>query len=68
MLARLPARAMAFSLYFVGFVVFIAGAASLAIALGLAETVVTGTALAILALGLLAGVLRRLARGRSAAV
>ncbi len=59
---------MAFSLYFVGFVVFVAGLASAAVALGMSETLVTGTALALLALGWLAGILHHRARGRSAPV
>lgn len=59
---------MAFMLYFVGFVVFIAGLASLATALGLSETLVTGIALALIAIGLLAGVLRRRAREQRAPV
>jgi hypothetical protein len=59
---------MVFSLYFVGFLVLIAGLASLAIALGISEAAVTGAALAILALGLFAGILRHRARGRSAPV
>ena len=59
---------MAFSLYFVGFVVFIAGLASLATALGLSETLVTGGALVLIALGLLAGILRHRAQGNRAAV
>ena len=54
--------AMVFSLYFVGFVVFIAGLASLATALGLSDAYVTGGALALLAAGLLAGILRHRAR------
>ena len=59
---------MAFSLYFVGFVVFIAGLASAAVALGMSETFVTGAALVMLALGLFAGILQRRARARSAPV
>ena len=59
---------MAFMLYFVGFVVFIAGIASLATALGLSETLVTGIALVLIALGLLAGILRRRAREQRAPV
>ena len=59
---------MAFMLYFVGFVVFIAGLASLATALGLSETLVTGIALVLIALGLLAGILRRRAREQRAPV
>lgn len=59
---------MAFMLYFVGFVVFIAGLASLATALGLSETLVTGIALAMIALGLAAGLLRRRAREQRAPV
>jgi hypothetical protein len=55
---------MAFSLYFVGFVVFIAGLASLATALGLSETMVTGGALVLIALGLLTGILRHRAQAR----
>lgn len=65
--ACLPAL-MIFALYFVGFVVFVAGLASGAIALGMPETVVTASALALLALGLFAGILRHRARGRSAPV
>ncbi len=59
---------MAFMLYFVGFVVFIAGLASLATALGLSETLVTGIALAMIVLGLFAGLLRRRAREQRAPV
>ena len=59
---------MAFMLYFVGFVVFIAGLASLATALGLSETLVTGIALTLIALGFLAGILRRRAREQRAPV
>ena len=59
---------MAFMLYFVGFVVFVAGLASLATALGLSETLVTGVALALIAAGLLAGLLRRRAHEQRAPV
>jgi hypothetical protein len=57
---------MAFSLYFVGFIVFIAGLASLATALGVSETLVTGGALLLIALGLLAGILRHRAQANRA--
>lgn len=53
---------MAFSLYFVGFVVFIAGLASLATALGVSDALVTGSALALIGLGLAAGFVHRRAR------
>lgn len=59
---------MAFLLYFVGFVVFIAGAASLATALGASGTLVTGAALALLAAGFVAGLLRHRAREHRAPV
>jgi uncharacterized membrane protein HdeD (DUF308 family) len=59
---------MAFSLYFVGFIVFIAGVASLATALGVSETLVTAGALLLIALGLLAGILRHRAQANRAAV
>ena len=59
---------MAFSLYFVGFVVFVAGVASLATALGVSEAVVTGAALVLIAAGLFAGILRHRAQGHRAPV
>ena len=59
---------MVFSLYFVGFIVFIAGVASLATALGVSETLVTGGALVFIALGLLAGILRHRAQESRAPV
>ena len=59
---------MAFSLYFVGFVVFIAGVASLATALGLSETLVTGIALTLIGLGLVAGIFQHRSRERRAPV
>ena len=55
-------------LYFVGFVVFIAGLASLATALGVSDALVTGSALAIIAVGLAAGIVRRRARDPRAPV
>jgi positive regulator of sigma E activity len=59
---------MAFMLYFVGFVVFIAGLASLATALGLSDALVTGSALAIIAIGFLAGIIHHRARDQRAPV
>ena len=59
---------MAFMLYFVGFVVFIAGLASLATALGISDALVTGSALAVIAIGLLAGILRHRAKEQRAPV
>ncbi|HET7401657.1 MAG TPA: hypothetical protein VFJ62_07740 [Usitatibacter sp.] len=59
---------MAFMLYFVGFVVFVAGVAALATAIGISETLVTGAALLLLAMGLCAGILRHRARERHAPV
>jgi positive regulator of sigma E activity len=59
---------MAFMLYFVGFVVFVAGLAAIATAIGVSETLVTGAALLLLALGLLAGILRHRARETRAPV
>ena len=59
---------MAFALYFVGFIVFIAGLAALATALGASEAIVTGAALVLIALGLLAGILRQRAREQRAPV
>jgi hypothetical protein len=59
---------MAFMLYFVGFVVFIAGLASLATALGMSDALVTGSALAVIAIGLAAGLVRRRAREQRAPV
>jgi positive regulator of sigma E activity len=59
---------MAFMLYFVGFVVFAAGLASLATALGMSDTLVTGGALAIIAIGFLAGLVRHRARESRASV
>lgn len=59
---------MAFSLYFVGFIVFIAGLASLATALGVSGALVTGGALLLIAVGLLAGILRHRAQGSRAPV
>ena len=53
---------MAFMLYFVGFVVFVAGLAAIATAIGVSEALVTGTALLLLALGLFAGILRHRAK------
>ena len=53
---------MAFMLYFVGFVVFVAGLAAAATAIGISETLVTGAALLLLAMGLLAGILRHRAK------
>ena len=50
---------MAFILYIVGFVVFVAGLASLATALGMADTVVTGLALVLIAIALGAGLFGR---------
>jgi len=58
---------MAFSLYFVGFVVFVAGLASLATALGLSDAYVTGIALVLLAGGLALGIVHRRAKGPRAA-
>jgi positive regulator of sigma E activity len=60
--------AMAFALYFVGFIVFIAGLAALATALGVSEAIVTGAAFVLIALGLFAGILRRRARDARAPV
>lgn len=57
---------MAFSLYFVGFVVLIAGLASLATALGISDALVTGSALALIGMGLAAGLLRRRAKEQRA--
>jgi hypothetical protein len=57
---------MAFMLYFVGFVVLIAGLASLATALGMSDALVTGLALAIIAAGLAAGIVRRRAKEQRA--
>jgi positive regulator of sigma E activity len=68
MCRRATPIAMAFSLYFVGFVVFIAGLASLATALGMSETLVTGGAFILIALGLLAGILRHRALANRATV
>jgi hypothetical protein len=53
---------MAFMLYFVGFVVFVAGLAAIATAIGVSETLVTATALLLMGLGLFAGVLRHRAK------
>ncbi len=53
---------MAFMLYFVGFVVFVAGLAAIATAIGVSETLVTGGALLLIALGLFAGILRHRAK------
>jgi len=55
-------------LYFVGFVVFIAGLASLATLLGLSDAIVTGSALAIIAIGFAAGIIRNRARDPRAPV
>ena len=65
---RDSAGPMAFMLYFVGFVVFVAGAAAIATALGLSGSMVTGAALAMIALGLMAGILRHRARENRALV
>ena len=59
---------MAFMLYFVGFVVFVAGLAALATALGVSATLVTGAALLLMAMGLFAGILRHRARDPHAPV
>jgi Kef-type K+ transport system membrane component KefB len=58
---------MAFMLYFVGFVVFVAGLAAIATAIGVSEALVTGTALVLMAVGLLAGILRHRAKEPPAA-
>ena len=58
---------MAFLLYFVGFIVFVAGLAAIATAIGVSETFVTAAALALLGLGLFAGLLRRRAKEPPAA-
>jgi len=65
LLAR-SGNAMAFMLYFVGFVVFVAGLAAVATALGLSESFVTGAALLLIGLGLLAGLLGKRARRAAA--
>ena len=59
---------MAFSLYFVGFLVFIAGLASLSTALGVSASLVTGAALALLVAGFLGGLLHHRAREQRAPV
>jgi uncharacterized membrane protein HdeD (DUF308 family) len=65
---RDSALSMAFMLYFVGFVVFVAGVAAIATALGLSGSMVTGAAFAMIALGLMAGILRHRARENRAPV
>ncbi len=57
---------MSFMLYVVGFVAFVAGLASLGIALGLAETYATSGALTLLAAGLVTGLVRNRSRRGSA--